>query len=79
MGTPGIEVKGRTGWTKKTRGVREEHHGALKRLIDGVYCSINPVRRCDRDDESSLNWSRYHESAEGDQTDKKQRSLVAVG
>ena len=25
---------------KKPRGVREEHHGASKRLLGGVYCSI---------------------------------------
>ena len=33
-------MKGRTGWTKKPRGVHEEHHGALKRLLGSVYCSV---------------------------------------
>jgi hypothetical protein len=32
-------VKGRTGWTKKPRGVNEEHHGPLKRLLGCLLLS----------------------------------------
>ena len=39
-GNSRVKVKGKTGGTKKPRGVHEEHHGVLKRVLGCVYCSV---------------------------------------